>query len=345
MIKKNLNFDISNKNSIDYHIIIDKLGDIPNKIYLYGEYEKDLFIDGVDLKNVNRTSEISMDGEVINEVILSNITDTNIYITYINIDNSIISDITFYYLGDRDYNFILKLVKDLNIGDQLEDENDVSNKDNLLSYLSLSESGFILNSLDIKSDIPTNLKYNKETLREYKKKLKYLVGESGIEIFYGSRGTGKTNLAFQMFKDLGRSAIFIPNNLIEVSLGNPEFINFIKNIHNPALIIDDCEFLTNSQFSKMNLFSSNLLQLVESPILGNLNLLIVLIFNEDLDHIDDNLLSSNSLINILEFDKLNIKEVIKLKEYLNISVEESNKSKLSHILNPKKIKQTGKIGL
>jgi hypothetical protein len=345
MIKKNLNFDISNKNSIDYHIIIDKLGDIPNKIYLYGEYEKDLFIDGVDLKNVNRTSEISMDGEVINEVILSNITDTNIYITYINIDNSIISDITFYYLVDEDYNFILKLVKDLNIDDQLEDENYVSNKDTPLSYLSLSESGFILNSLDIKSDIPTNLKYNKETVKEYKKKLKYLGGESGIEIFYGPRGTGKTNLAFQMFKDLGRSVIFIPNNLIEVSLGNPEFINFIKNIHNPALIIDDCEFLTNSQFSKMNLFSSNLLQLVESPILGNLNLLIVLIFNEDLDHIDDNLLSSNSLINILEFDELNIKEVIKLKEYLNISVEESNKSKLSHILNPKKIKQTGKIGL
>ena len=138
-------------------------------------------------------------------------------------------------------------------------------------------------------------------------------------------------------------SIYIPINLIEQSINNPEFINFIKKYESCLLIVDDCEFLYS--FGKNNFFSSNIIQLIDGFFSDELNLQIILLFNSCKEEIDNCLLDSNNIIDVIEFDLLDSKTATDLSESIGKDRKFKDDVKLIEVLNNKKKTKKEGIGL
>jgi putative ribosome biogenesis GTPase RsgA len=57
-----------------------------------------------------------------------------------------------------------------------------------------------------------------------KRKYKIKKSEKGLSVLWGERGTGKTSIINYLADKLDRIVIFIPNNLIEHTINNPDFM-------------------------------------------------------------------------------------------------------------------------
>jgi hypothetical protein len=168
----------------------------------------------------------------------------------------------------------------------------------------------------------------------------------GLSVLYGERGYGKTSVINYIASKLDRIVIFIPNNMIDHTINNPEFRKFLKRYDRPVIIIDDCEMILGEIFTKSNISSNNLLQMVDGFLSDNLQVSVVTIFNvEDEDEIDHTLLDCNNLLRVVEFDELSINESNELSEHLGHNRKYKNKSRVLDIIKNNKVKEIFEIGL
>ena len=333
----NLNITKDDYNLNDFIFCWDKFGIRPNRIVVHNTYSSKLFnkvMSGYILdKNV--FTEIMPDSEevIINDKILAKI-DEDCYLSYVvtdrNMDNSFIDSITFYYGGE--YDGIQAIVEELDdcILDYCEDD---SNK---LNTIGISANGLEIEPISLKDeDIEnTDLFYSTDTFKKVEKSLKSIKkSDKGLTIFYGERGTGKTTIINYLASKLDRIVIFIPNNMIEHTINNPEFRKFVKKYERPILVLDDCEMLFGEIFSR-NPFANNLLQMVDGFLSDTMNVNIVALFNiDDEDEIDQSLLECNNLIDVIEFEYLSSEESMELAKHLKSNKKYKNKTKLVDIIN------------
>jgi Cdc6-like AAA superfamily ATPase len=142
---------------------------------------------------------------------------------------------------------------------------------------------------------------------------------------------------------LDRVVMYIQNNMIEHTINNPDFRKFLKRYHKPIIVLDDCEMLFSDYFNKSNITVNNLLQMVDG--LNSLDLNIITIFNtDDEEDIDSNLLDSNNLLDIIEFDYLDKDEANELSSYLGEKLKHKNKIKLIDIIRKRSDRELKKIG-
>lgn len=347
----NINKDDAELN--DFLFAWEQFESRPNKIVIHNTYSSklftELFSEYVEERNFF-TEVIPSDEEfIINDKMFVKI-NNEIYCSYIIIDrrheNSIISEITFYYKTENDFNLVQELVEKLNscIVNFQEDDH------NIINTISLSTSGIELEPID-SSDFEIDdfsLYYSKNTGKNINKLVKEIKKSSkGLSILYGDRGTGKTSVINYLASKLNRIVIFIPNNMIEHTINNPEFRKFIKRYTKPILIIDDCEMLFHEYFNKSNTFVNNLLQITDGFLSDSIEVNIIAIFNvENEDEIDHSLLESNNLIRLIEFDYLTAEECNELAEHLGYKKTFKNKSRVLDIIrNNKKPKDKNHFGL
>jgi hypothetical protein len=288
------------------------------------------------------------EGFIINDKMFVKTTD-NIYCSYIVIDrkheNSIINEVTFFYKLEDDFETIQEIVEKLN-SCTVNFEEDQSNK---LSTIALSStSGLEIEPIDMSEfDLDNfSLYYAKQTGKDINKLIKEIKkSNKGLSILHGERGTGKTSVINYLASKLDRIVIFIPNNMIEHTINNPEFRKFLKRYSKPVIIIDDCEMLFHEYFTKSNMFSNNLLQMVDGFLSDSMEVNIIAIFNvEDEDEIDHSLLESNNLIRVIEFDYLSTEEAKELSEYLGNNKQYKNKTSVLDIIRNKKPKESKEFG-
>jgi hypothetical protein len=104
--------------------------------------------------------------------------------------------------------------------------------------------------------------------------------------------------------------------------------------------------LLGEVYTKSNLFSNNLLQMVDGLLADNLQLSVITIFNvDDEDEIDHSLLDCNNLVRVVEFDELSINESNELSEHLGHNRKYKNKSRVLDIIKNNKVKEIFEIGL
>jgi Cdc6-like AAA superfamily ATPase len=277
------------------------------------------------------------------------ITD-NIYCSYIIVDrrheNSITSEVTFFYKEEENFKEVQKIVEELNSCTLIFDEDESNN----LNTIALSAtSGLEIEPIDM-SDFDVDnfdLFYTKNTSKDINKLVKEIKkADKGLSILYGERGTGKTSVINYLASKLDRIVIFIPNNMIEHTINNPEFRKFLKRYSKPVIVIDDCEMMFHEYFTKSNMFVNNLLQMVDGFLSDSMEVNVVAIFNvDDEDEIDHSLLESNNLLRVVEFSELSEDESSELSDYLGHKKQYKNKTNVLNIIKNRKPKDSKEFGL
>ena len=297
----------------DFLICWEKFGSRPNRLLIQNTYSTKLFnsalSDFISEKNVY--TEVVPDSEelIINDQIFAKL-DDGCYVSYVvvdrNMDNSFIDGVLFLYSDGFDG--VQKYIDLLNecLIDFEEDS------DNKLNTITLSQNGLEIEPINFHDIDMENIDnyYSSDTFKSTEKVIKKIKKkERGLTILYGDRGTGKTTMINYVATKLDRIVIFIPNNMIDHTINNPEFRKFLKRYDKPILVIDDCELILNEIYNKSNLTTTNLLQMVDGFLASTVDVNVVLVFNtDDEDKIDHNLLECNNIIDVVEFTSLSVAE-------------------------------------
>ncbi len=337
-INLNINKDDSNLN--DFLSCWDIFDSRPNKISIHTTYSTKLFLDLMDEKFVDKntfTEIIPTDDEfVINDKVFNKISD-GIYISFIiidrNLDNSIVSEIVFYYKSEKEFKEVQKIVEELNscLVDFCENESY-----NNLNTLQITNGTLEIEPLEINEDKieAVELFYNQKTIKSVNKLVKKLkTNDKGLSIFYGEKGTGKTSILHYLSTKVDKILIYIPINLIETTITDPSFRKFLRKYQKPIIVIDDCENIFNDILQRTNSISSNLIQMVDGLLSEYFPVNVICIFNEkQSSDIDESLYESNNFIEDIEFNYLSPEESEELSNYLGFNKKYKNKNKLSDII-------------
>ena len=345
-LKININKDDSGLN--DFLYLWDIFKTRPNKVLIHGTFdfkETESFFD--QYEKVNKFTEIiclEID-DIINDKVLLKSTES-IYISYIAVDklteSAVISDITIYYSSSEDadeVNEIIKSVSEYKVIDDLEEGHN-------LNVVSLSNNSIELEEIKYDDIDIDNIEeyYSKQTFKDLSKWLKKSKKQqSGLSILYGKRGTGKSSAIKYLATKLDSNLIFVPNNLVDLTINSSDFSKFLRKHENPILILDDCEMIFNEFFTKSNIIVNNLMQLVDGLLSNKLS--IITIFNvEDKSEIDHNLIECNNLIDIIEFTDLSNSEANQLSELLGYKQKHKNDIRLLDLIKNNKSDNKKRLG-
>lgn len=350
--KINLNISDDDENLNDYIYCWDKFGERPNKITIYSSFAKNEFNTIINSYSSNTTSSIELipadDFDIINDKKISKIND-NIYLAYIILDreneNAFIHEVTFFHRSEDDMKTINEILIKLNDSIIDIEENVDSYK---LNTVYISQNGIEIEPID-KIELDDNLEmfYNEKTLKSINRLTKTLKkSDKGLSVLYGERGTGKTSLINHISENLDRIVIYIPNNMIDVTLNTPEFRTFLKKHHKPIIVLDDCEMIFSDIFSKSNIYVNNILQMLDGLLSDSIQLNIITIFNvDDESEIDHILLEANTLIDVIEVEYLDVDDANDLSKHLGFNKKYKTKTKLIDVIKKNNIKNYKKIGL
>ena len=345
-LKININKDDSGLN--DFLYLWDIFKTRPNKVLIHGTFdfkETESFFD--QYEKVNKFTEIiclEID-DIINDKLLLKSTES-IYISYIAVDklteSAVISDITIYYSSSEDADEVNEIIKSLSEYQVIDDSEDRHN----LNVVSLSNNSIELEEIKYDDIDIDNIEeyYSKQTFKDLSKWLKKSKKQqSGLSILYGKRGTGKSSAIKYLATKLDRNLIFVPNNLVDLTINSSDFSKFLRKHENPILILDDCEMIFNEFFTKSNIIVNNLMQLVDGLLSNKLS--IITIFNvEDKSEIDHNLIECNNLIDIVEFTDLSNSEANQLSELLGYKQKHKNDIRLLDLIKNNKSDNKKRLG-
>jgi hypothetical protein len=346
-ISLNINKDDSTLN--DFIYCWERFDSRPNKTTIHNNYSTDQFTKVINELTISRNTFTELipaeDEMIVNDKILAQISE-NIFISYVivdkNVDSSIISDVSFFYKEEESINFINDLIDKIELCTLDYSEEETHN----LNIMSLYGSGLeiepiIKNKIDLEN---IELYYSNKTFKSIGKLIKKIKkSDRGLSILYGPRGTGKTSVVNYISENIDRVAIFIPNNLVDQTINNPEFRKFMKKFHKPIVILDDCEMIFNEFFTKSNMIVNNLLQMIDGLVSDNITFLTI--FNvEDESEIDHTLLECNNLMEVINITELSKDESNDLSTHLGFKKKFKTEMILNDILNNKKVERKSSFG-
>ena len=347
----NLNINKDDQNTNDYLYCWDHFGCKPNKTVIHTTYLTSPFLEKISKYQnwVNNQTEIIPDEEdkIINERNLVKIND-DIFISYLIIDKlietSIVSEVVIYSKSHENLEEVDKLIEDLDecIGDFYNDEIGESNK---LNTIYINGNGLDIEPINIELDLENiDSYYNTKTMKDINKSIKSIKkSERGILILNGERGTGKTSIVKYISNSIDRTVIFIPNNLIDQTINNPDFRSFLRRYNRPILVLDDCEMIFNDIFNKSNMVTNNLMQIIDGLIYKDVT--VITIFNVDNeDEIDRTLTEANNLIDVIKFNYLEKDQANELTSIIKSNKKYKNDVKLIDVIKKKKSEEKSGIG-
>jgi hypothetical protein len=158
-----------------------------------------------------------------------------------------------------------------------------------------------------------------------------LKGESktGLYLFYGEAGTGKSSAIRHLISCVDRPVVFIPPQMINC-LSNPEFTELVTNsLKGSILVIEDAEKALMKRESQDGFFNSELvssiLNLTDGLYADLAQTAIIATYNCDRNLIDPALLRKGRLRSEYHFQKLSVEKSQKLmdRQGHDVVVEES----------------------
>jgi hypothetical protein len=312
----------------DYLYCWEQFKSRPNKISLYSRYYTTIW-ETINsnftlniLNDIHETSEVYMDeGDMLYNTKYFIKLNEFLYASFIQFGSDYITELTFYYSSiskEKLYNFIEDIYDDL-ILDSVEENTEL--QVNTVMY-NPQVNNFELFPINLK-DTSENIEvfYTKKTFKECKEVISSVnANEKGLSIIHSERGRGKTNFLSYLVKKSKKQILWIPSNLIDYTINNNDFINFLLQNKNSILIIDDIEWFV-SRFNRGTTVS-NLIQLVDGLLSETLGINIILSINLERNDIDENLLNCNNLHNVVYVEKLDQLSIKKLNKKLNIELND-----------------------
>jgi hypothetical protein len=325
MENTNIKYTKDDSNLNDFLYCTNEFGERPSKIVMTFNFKSLEFSKYfAEIECINVVTEASpADGvNMINEKYFAKI-NKNIYISYThldkNVDKSVITNVIIYYNTPH----LGTLLED--IDSFIEKDSELIGKDkiNIINY-NHATHGYTLEGMDIiEADYDNlNLYYNKSSAKGFNKIIKKIKKKNkGLFIMHGKRGAGKTTALSFIANNCSKMSIFIPNNMIEYTINNPDFLEVLKT-YSPLLILDDCEVLLDGIYSKSDIIFTNLLQLVDGFHSNELDTHILMCFNiNSEDELDSTLIEANNLLKIVEVKPLNVETSNALSKHLGFNYE------------------------
>jgi hypothetical protein len=342
--KINININKDDQNINDFLLVWSEIGFRPSKIVIYKNFEANNFLNYINpiiIEKAIQKDIIPFDAvDMVNERNFCKIGD-NIWISFATYDvlneESFIGEVVFYYdlKSDVEVQSHIELICEFEVKDDLKN-NPTSN----LYTVFVGQSGFELEPVSIDNDKYENydLFYNDQVLKKVDKLSKKITkSKKGLSVIFGERGTGKTSLIkYICNKITSKDFIFIPTTLFDSSINNSEFRNFIKKYKNSVIVLDDCEIYFSDLYSKSNIFTNNLLQLVDGLDSDELCLNLILVLNCDNENdIDSHLMESNNLLDVIHIDYLKKEKISELSKHLEKKTKFKSPTKLIDVLKNK----------
>jgi len=351
MNKLNININKDDQNINDFLYCWSEMGVRPSKIQLFKNFIVEDFIEYFENKFTDKSSQKDIFdyeiNDIINERFFSKISDKVwIGFTHFDIlnDVSFIGEVVIYYdpqykeLVDEILEDILEFVID-------EESNQTGSSESNLYSMTIGQNGFDSEKILINSESFENIEYfyNNHVLsnvNKLEKKIKKTT--KGLTIIWGQRGCGKTTLLkYLSHKIPTKNFYFIPSTLFDLTINTPDFRNFIKKRKDSVFILDDCEVYFSDSYNKSNIFSTNLIQLVDGLDSDELAINIIVCLNcEKESDIDISLFETSSLIDSIEIDYLEKDKILELNKHLGKKTKIKQPSKLSDVLRNKIDKKT-----
>jgi hypothetical protein len=207
----------------------------------------------------------------------------------------------------KEYLWFKKLITDLRI---VEDT-----KNKLFMMKSTEYSGIELDSFpmdnvvcDIEMNYGSNFTHVHEKVVENLKDKK-----SGLYIFHGPPGTGKTSyIKYLTTVVQNRRFILVPNTMV-ASIFSPKMVQNIYTFKDSVLILEDAELCVFKRDGNNNELVSGILNITDGMLKDLLNISIFVTFNSSkIDELDKALLRKGRLKTIYKFDALSKEDSQKL---------------------------------
>lgn len=203
--------------------------------------------------------------------------------------------------------------------------------------IGVGRHGYILERNDIPNiDINLDVNYGNDFNQHDKAIKHHLTKQSGLLLFYGPPGCGKTMYIRHLISEYSnlKKVIFLPSYMIQ-QLSKPELISFIKRYKNTLLILEDAEFalLNRSNISSDTQAVSNLLNITDGLLNDITKIQVLATFNIEQDQIDPALLREGRLLYKYKFDKLSIVDSKKVADSLDVTMDVTEEMTLAQIYN------------
>jgi hypothetical protein len=287
-------------------------------------------------ENINKFDTVNdEDEEQEDDFVYESISYVYVYNDYVilfdidkTIKNSKILNLTIYY-NQTDSNIKL-LIKELYAYK-------LNNNSTHFYTIGVGRHGYILERNDIPSiDINLHVNYGSD-FKQHDKAIKHhLTKQSGLLLFYGPPGCGKTMYIRHLISEYSnlKKVIFLPSYMIQ-QLSKPELISFIKRYKNTLLILEDAEFalLNRSNVASDTQAVSNLLNITDGLLNDITKIQVLATFNIEQDQIDPALLREGRLLYKYKFDKLSIEDSKKVADNLSIDIDINDEMTLAEIYN------------
>jgi hypothetical protein len=164
-----------------------------------------------------------------------------------------------------------------------------------------------INYTDDLNDLHINI------IKDLKKK-----NNSGLFLFHGTPGTGKSTYLRYLMHYTNKRVIFLPPK-IAGNLDSPNLVNILVEEPNSILVIEDAENLLTSREKGNESSISMLLNLTDGLLGESLGIQVICTFNSSLVNIDKALLRKGRLKTLYEFKPLSILKSLALLKKLGVT--------------------------
>lgn len=141
---------------------------------------------------------------------------------------------------------------------------------------------------------------------------------SGLYMFHGSPGTGKTTYIRYLANNIEKNFIYVPTNMLEYLTTDPNTLSSLLTKPNSVLILEDAEKVILKREAGENSSVSSILNLSDGLMSDILKSSIILTYNCSKHSIDEALIRKGRLQVDYEFEKLDQEDAINLAKHLNI---------------------------
>lgn len=177
-----------------------------------------------------------------------------------------------------------------------------------------SIEGTFLKKFDVRlpnEKIDIELNYGKDFETKYQKLVKTLSDDkkSGLVLFSGIPGSGKTTIVKNLAMSIDKKIIFVPPGTVDL-ITTPAFLNFMMDHRNSILLVEDAEKVIRSRDGEGSNPEgvSNILNLTDGFLGDCLNLFIIATFNTPRERIDKALLRKGRLVCEHHFEEISAEQ-------------------------------------
>lgn len=131
--------------------------------------------------------------------------------------------------------------------------------------------------------------------------------KTGLMIFHGEPGTGKTSYIKWLSGQTHRRFIYIPSYMVR-SITDPSFMSLFLRLKDTVFVIEDAEESLGPRVQGGNSIVSTLLNLTDGILANALNCQFICTFNTEIENIDSALLRPGRLLVRHEFKALDVED-------------------------------------